>query len=134
MKTAQEFKNDLERLATLAGDAEYRGSLGVQKHINDLIKELTYDYLYMDKAHDELLSGQRFFKAKPLKSIDPAFDDPDDIAWWEEFLDDDGFIHGWYSDGFIIGHVIEADDEYIIHEFWCPVDKTTLQLGKKIGE
>ena len=74
------------------------------------------------------------FKAKPKEELTKEMVDEDLWYFLKEYVDDDGFIHGWYSDGFIIGHVIEADDEYIIHEFWCPVDKTTLQLGKKIGE
>lgn len=131
----KEFNQQLERLATLSGEKEYRDSLGVQEHIYNLIKELKNEFALATNKTDELLKGKRFFKAKPLKNnIDPAFDDPDDVEWWEEYLDNEGYIHGWYSDGYIIGHVIEADDEYIIHEFWCAIDKSTLQLGKKVGK
>lgn len=129
MKNATEFRNKLERLATLSGDAEYHGSLGAQKFIQELINEITNDYLNSGMNQlTELSQKEIIFKAKPLFTNTDDLD-PDDVKWFQDILDEDGFIHGWYSDGHIIGDVIEVDEEYIIHEFWCPVDKSTLQIG-----
>ena len=129
MKNATEFRNKLERLATLSGDAEYHGSLGAQKFIQELINEITDDYLNSGMNQlTELSQKEIIFKAKPLSTNTDDLD-PDDVKWFQDILDEDGFIHGWYSDGHIIGDVIEVDEEYIIHEFWCPVDKSTLQIG-----
>ena len=75
-------------------------------------------------------SSEWKFKAKPKKPFDPAFDDPDDVAWFEDLLDEDGYIHGWYVDGYIVGNIVEADDEYIAHEFRCSVDKETVEVVK----
>lgn len=128
MKNATEFRNKLERLATLSGDAEYHGSLGAQKFIQELINEITNDYLNSGMNQlTELSQKEIIFKAKPLSTNTDDLD-PDDVKWFQDILDEDGFIHGWYSDGHIIGDVIEVDEEYIIHEFWCPVDKSTLQI------
>lgn len=37
-------------------------------------------------------------------------------------------MYGWYVDGFIVGEVIEANDEYIALEYWVPVDPETVCL------
>lgn len=64
------------------------------------------------------------FKAKPKTSV---FDQ-------ETYLDEcppvdaDGYIHGWYVDGFIVGAVQESNEEYIALDFWCPIEKDTLEL------
>lgn len=46
-------------------------------------------------------------------------------------MDDEGYVHGYYVDGYIIGKIAEVTDEYFQPEFWCPIDKSTLV---KIGE
>ena len=53
-----------------------------------------------------------------------------------------GFAYGSYSDGDILGRMIESSDEYCIHEWWCPIINETLEQytglhdknGKKIYE
>lgn len=60
------------------------------------------------------------FKAKP-KMVDQTpsdFDIP---------VDAEGYVRGWYVDGFIVGEVIESTEEYINLEYWCPVDVSTLE-------
>lgn len=47
---------------------------------------------------------------------------------WSLPLDDEGYVHGWYVDGFIVGAVQESTEEYIAMDFWCPIDKDTLEL------
>lgn len=65
MKNATEFRNKLERLATLSGDAEYHGSLGAQKFIQELINEITNDYLNSGMNQlTELSQKEIIFKAK----------------------------------------------------------------------
>ncbi|MDG4969273.1 hypothetical protein [Lactococcus lactis] len=48
------------------------------------------------------------------------------VDWLVERLDDEGYIHGYYVDGYIVGKVADATDEYFNPEFWCPIDKSTL--------
>ena len=40
----------------------------------------------------------------------------------------DGYITGYYVGGYLVGDVIEATDEYINFEWWCPIDESTLEL------
>lgn len=37
------------------------------------------------------------------------------------------FVFGAYSDGYILGPVIEANEEFISHEWWVPVEKETVE-------
>lgn len=75
------------------------------------------------------------FKAKPKLKQEDMFRDlgnyEGDNQWLQDLMDDEGYIRGWYVDGYIVGDIVEATDEYIIHEFWCPIDKSTLA---EIGE
>lgn len=36
------------------------------------------------------------------------------------------FMYGSYSDGFILGQIVDAGDEYITHKWWVEVDRSTL--------
>lgn len=51
---------------------------------------------------------------------------------WSLPLDDEGYIHGWYVDGFIVGAVQESTEEYIALDFWCPIEKDTLEAVKEV--
>lgn len=37
-----------------------------------------------------------------------------------------GWVEGYYCDGYILGDVVEAGEEYFYPHFWCPVDKETV--------
>lgn len=50
---------------------------------------------------------------------------------WTPPMDADGYIYGWYVDGFIVGAVQESNEEYIALDFWCPVEKDTLEVVKE---
>ncbi|KAF1295168.1 hypothetical protein BAU15_05295 [Enterococcus sp. JM4C] len=63
------------------------------------------------------------FKAKPIKEMSK-----EDLEYIEFKPDAEGYIHGFYVDGYIVGKVIEANSEYISLENWCPVDVDTLQM------
>lgn len=39
---------------------------------------------------------------------------------------DNGWIYGYCVDGYIVGDVVEATDEYIALEFWWPVKRETV--------
>ena len=43
-----------------------------------------------------------------------------------EFDHDGNFAVGFYEDGYIIGKVADATDEYIYPEFWVAVDRNTV--------
>ena len=49
-------------------------------------------------------------------------DELDDI----NFTRDGNFAVGFYDDGYIIGKVVDASDDYISPEFWIAVDKNTV--------
>lgn len=65
------------------------------------------------------------FKAKPTAYACSAEHYSYD---WSLPLDDEGYVHGWYVDGFIVGAVQESNEEYIALDFWCPIEKDTLEI------
>lgn len=75
------------------------------------------------------------FKAKPAyKRCQFAvigFQDDEPFEGFYDLLDADGYVSGYYVDGYIVGKIAEVTNEYFSPEFWCPVDKSTLL---KIGE
>ena len=69
---------------------------------------------------------KHMFKAIPLK---PELDPEVYSVPLPELAGYDGtYVYGWYVDGFIVGEVIEANDEYIALEYWVPVDPETVCL------
>ena len=39
---------------------------------------------------------------------------------------DNGWVYGYYVDGYIVGPVVESTEEYIALEWWCPVHRETV--------
>lgn len=70
------------------------------------------------------------FRAKPKQeNVFPDLGNYEgDDQWLQDLMDDEGYIQGWYVDGYIVGDIVEATDEYVIHEFWCPVDKDSVEV------
>ena len=66
------------------------------------------------------------FKGKPI-DIEP-YEDGSWPSWFEEILEEDGYVHGYYVDGYIVGDVVDATDEWINLSFWCPVDKDSVEV------
>ena len=68
------------------------------------------------------------FKAKPdFENFDVIIGEKiEPFDGFNELVDDDGYIRGYYVDGYIVGKVADATDEYFNPEFWCPIDKSTL--------
>lgn len=71
------------------------------------------------------------FRGKPIdefnefrEDLDPALDD------WKNIIKENGFIYGSliWNDGspFIVGDIADWGDEYIAHEYWCPVKPETV--------
>lgn len=44
---------------------------------------------------------------------------------------ENGWVTGWYADGFIIGDMVEVEEDYITFEFWCPVISETVEVVGK---
>ncbi len=73
---------------------------------------------------------KHMFKAIPLK---PELDPEVYSVPLPELAGYDGtYVYGWYVDGFIVGEVIEANDEYIAIEYWVPVDPETVRLVEEV--
>ena len=68
------------------------------------------------------------FRAKPL--FEKGENEDDVKKEFAEFIDEDGYIVGWYVDGAIVGDFVEFDEEYTSLEFWCKVDVETLEVVK----
>ena len=66
------------------------------------------------------------FRAKPL--IEQGENEDDVKEEFAEFIDEDGYIVGWYVDGAIVGKFVEFEDDYTSLEFWCNVDVETLEV------
>ena len=72
---------------------------------------------------------KHMFKAIPKLG---AMDEDIDLIPLSEVAKFDGtYVYGWYVDGFIVGEVIEANNEYIAIEYWVPVDPETVCLVNK---
>lgn len=65
-------------------------------------------------------------KAKILDKIK----DKDFIREGKEqgWIDKNNFIQGWYVDGYIVGPVIDVENDHIELEYWCKIDKNTLEF------
>lgn len=63
-------------------------------------------------------------EAKPKEGTNV---DPEDDKFFKEIETADGYIKGWYVDGFILGDIIEVDDEVLNFEYWIAVDESTLR-------
>ena len=70
------------------------------------------------------------FKAKPdykaLTETIIGYEELEPFEGFYDLLDDEGYVHGYYVNGYIIGKIAEVTDEYFQPEFWCPIDKSTL--------
>ena len=70
------------------------------------------------------------FKAKPAYEAPTetiiGYEELEPFEGFYDLLDDEGYVHGYYVDGYIIGGIAEVTDEYFQPEFWCPIDKSTL--------
>ena len=55
----------------------------------------------------------------------PACEDKDELDYIN-FDRDGNFAVGFYEDGYIIGKVADASDDYISPEFWVAVDRNTV--------
>lgn len=42
---------------------------------------------------------------------------------------EENVVTGWYVDGYLLGPIIEATDEYIVPEFWINVQKSGVILN-----
>lgn len=69
------------------------------------------------------------FRAKPIQDI--LMNEDYSYEEFREFVkancDDEGYIHGYYVDGYIVGPVVDVDQEYISLEWWCLVQQSTVE-------
>ena len=71
------------------------------------------------------------FKAKLKQELKKEMFEEDLWSFLQEHIDDEGYIYGWYVDGYIVGGMIEANDEYCSLEYWAPVIEGTVVLVKE---
>ena len=71
------------------------------------------------------------FKAKPKEELTEEMVDEDLWYFLKEYIDDEGYIYGWYVDRYIAGGMVEANDEYCSLEYWVPVIEDTVMLVKE---
>lgn len=68
------------------------------------------------------------FKAKPTKELTKETVDEDLWYFMKEYVDDEGYVYGWYVDGYIVGGMVEENEDYCSLEYWVPVIKDTVVL------
>ncbi len=68
------------------------------------------------------------FKAKPTEALTKEAVDEDSWFFIKEYIDDEGYIYGWYVDGYIVGKMFEANEEYCSLEYWVSVIEDTVVL------
>lgn len=75
------------------------------------------------------------FKAIPkIEDLDELLKDGiEPFEGFNDLLDDEGYVHGYYVDGYIVGGVADVTDEYFQPDFWIPVDKNTVLTEKAHG-
>ena len=54
--------------------------------------------------------------------------------WLVDLLDEEGYVHGYYVDGYIVGDFAEVNEEYTHLEFWVPIEMDTLTQIKDISD
>lgn len=57
------------------------------------------------------------FKAKPKEELTEEMFEEDLWSFLQEYIDDEGYIYGWYVNGYIVGKMLEANDEYCSLEY-----------------
>lgn len=71
---------------------------------------------------------EQSYMFKAIPKFD-ALDEETDLLSLSELTRFDGtYVYGWYVDGFIVGKVMDSDDEYIALEYWVPVHSETVCL------
>lgn len=69
------------------------------------------------------------FAAVPLEEVQKQI-----LEEMPEAMDDWGYVHGYYVDGYIVGSIEEVTDEYLVLEWWIPVNKDTLLTEEELAE
>lgn len=69
------------------------------------------------------------FAAVPLEEVQKRI-----LEEQPEAMDDWGYVHGYYVDGYIVGSLEEVTDEYLVLEWWIPVNKDTLLTEEEFAE
>lgn len=64
------------------------------------------------------------FKAKMKGSFDI---NDKNIDWLKDWVDDKGYIYGYYVDGYIVGNIDEVTTEDFYVNWWIPVETETLE-------
>lgn len=67
------------------------------------------------------------YKAKPKPHNYGRYD----YDWLVDLLDEEGYVHGYYVDGYIVGDIAEVTEDYIHLEYWVPIEKDTLTQVEK---
>lgn len=62
------------------------------------------------------------FKAKVAEGISAEH-----LRVWDIPTDSEGYVEGYLTGDYIVGDIIEANDEYISHEWWCPIQPDTVK-------
>lgn len=63
------------------------------------------------------------FRAKPTEKVMELMNE--NYYFW---MDEEGYVHGNLVDNYITGGVVEAEEEYIALEYWCPIKPETIEL------
>ncbi|MEC6747352.1 hypothetical protein VXN63_02275 [Marinilactibacillus sp. XAAS-LB27] len=65
------------------------------------------------------------FKARMTKEFEEEHQDWIK-QWLGEFIDADGYVHGYSVGSYIVGDVMESTDEYVVLEYWVPIEEHSI--------
>ena len=65
---------------------------------------------------------QIYYKAKMKGWDQMSQEEREEVRAKLEFLNEDGTAVGFVVDGYLVGKIIDADDDYIAFEWWMPIE------------
>lgn len=111
------------------GEAAKRNGLLCHKDHAELVWKI-HDIM---EGNDPASPDRRLIRGLAKAKPDLRYVTLEELKEWDYELDEQGYVTGWYADGYIIGEFTEVTEEYVAISQWCPVDVSTVTLAYEGG-